>query len=86
MNNQFFINRRKYLTFKSKVHYLALMFVYFLLLQNKKHVLTWEDRLQVAVGTANGISYLHTAFTPLIHRDIKSANILLDCSNKPKVF
>lgn len=38
------------------------------------------------MGTAEAIVHLHTAFEkPLIHRDIKSANILLDCSNRPKV-
>lgn len=43
-------------------------------------------RLHIALGTARAVAYLHTAFsTPLIHRDIKSANILLDSSNKPKV-
>lgn len=46
----------------------------------------WIDRLHIALGTAKAISYLHTAYsTPLIHRDIKTANILLDCANSPKV-
>lgn len=54
-------------------------------LQNAKHKLHWTDRLQIALGTAKAVAYLHTFSTPLIHRDIKSANILLDCSNKPKV-
>lgn len=49
--------------------------------------LFWTDRLYVALGTAKAVSYLHSAYsTPLIHRDIKSANILLDNSNKPKVI
>ncbi|XP_018324435.1 protein Tube [Agrilus planipennis] len=55
-------------------------------LQNKEDKLMWTDRLYIAMGTAKGISYLHNAYsTPLIHRDIKTANILLDCSNKPKL-
>lgn len=53
--------------------------------KNSEH-LEWKDRLAIASGTADAVSYLHTAFnTPLIHRDIKTANILLDCANKPKL-
>ncbi|XP_076250194.1 uncharacterized protein LOC143190027 isoform X1 [Rhynchophorus ferrugineus] len=48
--------------------------------------LSWQQRLRIALGTARGVAYLHTAFsTPLIHRDIKSANILLDANNNPKI-
>lgn len=48
--------------------------------------LIWTDRMYIALGTARAVSYLHTAYsTPLIHRDIKTANILLDCNNKPKI-
>ncbi|XP_018565585.1 probable LRR receptor-like serine/threonine-protein kinase At2g23950 [Anoplophora glabripennis] len=48
--------------------------------------LQWKERLSIAMGTARAVSYLHTAFsTPLIHRDIKSANILLDSRNNPKL-
>lgn len=38
--------------------------------------LSWHMRCRIAQGTANGISYLHENHH--IHRDIKSANILLD--------
>jgi len=41
-------------------------------------VLTWSLRLKMALGEARGMHFLHTAFpAPLIHRDLKSLNLLL---------
>ncbi|KAH8407194.1 hypothetical protein KR222_010325 [Zaprionus bogoriensis] len=52
-----------------------------------KPPLTWEHRLNIALGTAKGINFLHTAQAtkPLIHGDIKPANILLDQCLQPKI-
>ncbi|KAF2345263.1 Serine-threonine/tyrosine-protein kinase catalytic domain [Trinorchestia longiramus] len=48
--------------------------------------LTWSQRLKIGQGTAEGLAYLHTFHkNPMIHRDVKSANILLDANLLPKV-
>ncbi|KAK6642659.1 hypothetical protein RUM43_004161 [Polyplax serrata] len=48
--------------------------------------LSWHQRLNIATGTARGIQFLHTiGEKPLIHGDIKSANILLDLNFEPKI-
>eukprot|EP00249_Psilotum_nudum_P009906 c22225_g1_i3 orf=423-1952(+) len=48
--------------------------------------LTWRQRVQIAVGVAKGIAYLHDGCSPpIIHGDIKPSNILLDCDYVAKV-
>ncbi|GLT86237.1 hypothetical protein SLE2022_043900 [Rubroshorea leprosula] len=51
-----------------------------------RHPMDWATRLKIALGAAKGLAYLHEDCHPrIIHRDIKSANILIDYSFEAKV-
>ncbi|XP_057974237.1 probable serine/threonine-protein kinase At1g01540 [Malania oleifera] len=48
--------------------------------------LTWDIRMNIMIGTAKGLTYLHEGLEPkVVHRDVKSSNILLDKQWNPKV-
>ncbi|KAG9449079.1 hypothetical protein H6P81_009044 [Aristolochia fimbriata] len=49
-------------------------------------VLDWPMRHRIAVGAAQGLCYMHHACSPpIIHRDVKSSNILLDSEFKARI-
>ncbi|RZC40930.1 serine/threonine-protein kinase pelle [Asbolus verrucosus] len=54
--------------------------------RDPNRVLSWPTRLNIAIGTARGLQFLHTiGEKPLVHGDIKSANILLDSNDNPRI-
>ncbi|KAK1292888.1 Receptor-like protein kinase HSL1 [Acorus calamus] len=55
-------------------------------LHGEKSFLDWPTRHQIALGVAQGLAYLHHDLQPpIVHRDIKSTNILLNVDFQPKV-
>ncbi|CAN6293196.1 unnamed protein product [Urochloa humidicola] len=52
----------------------------------RQGTLNWRQRFNIIVGMARGLAYLHQEFhVCIIHRDIKSSNVLLDDDFQPKI-
>jgi len=65
----------------NKEHYL-----FFIDCTERSEQLDWDARLTVILGAAKGLAYLHHDCSPrIIHRDIKSSNILLDGNLEARV-
>ncbi|KAI5330924.1 PREDICTED: serine/threonine-kinase [Prunus dulcis] len=59
---------------------------HFLDLSPNREPLDWYTRMKIAEGAARGLEYLHeTANPPVIYRDFKASNILLDDKFSPKL-
>ncbi|KAK8973193.1 hypothetical protein V6N11_037793 [Hibiscus sabdariffa] len=52
---------------------------------DSKTLLSWKRRLEICIGAARGLEFLHSGNPLIIHRDIKSSNILLDKNWFPKI-
>ncbi|XP_012459293.1 G-type lectin S-receptor-like serine/threonine-protein kinase At4g27290 isoform X2 [Gossypium raimondii] len=54
--------------------------------QTRHTVLTWSKRFQIICGIARGLLYLHQdSRLRIIHRDLKTSNVLLDSEMNPKI-
>ncbi|XP_052181142.1 probable serine/threonine-protein kinase PBL3 [Diospyros lotus] len=47
--------------------------------------LSWETRVKIAIGAARGLTFLHSNESPIIFRDFKASNILLDLEFNAKL-
>ncbi|KAA8528175.1 hypothetical protein F0562_035574 [Nyssa sinensis] len=47
--------------------------------------LAWGTRLKIAIGAAKGLAFLHVAENPVIYRDFKTSNVLLDSDFNAKL-
>lgn len=63
-----------------------LTFLWNLLDRSKSQVLDWNTRFHIICGIARGLLYLHQdSRVRIIHRDLKTSNILLDNDMNPKI-
>lgn len=70
-----------------------LIFCFFLLLPGSQiaaaklqKLLNWQVRMNICLGVAQGLYYLHASSqSRILHRDIKASNILLDKNLNPKI-
>ncbi|CAN1325130.1 G-type lectin S-receptor-like serine/threonine-protein kinase At1g11330 [Linum perenne] len=58
----------------------------FLFGSSDQEKLTWEQRVNIAEGVAQGLLYIHRySRLKVIHRDMKASNVLLDAAMNPKI-
>ncbi|KAL7143256.1 hypothetical protein ABFS83_08G180000 [Erythranthe nasuta] len=59
---------------------------YFVFDENQRMLLSWPKRFDIIMGIARGLMYLHhDSRLKIIHRDLKTSNILLDANLNPKI-
>jgi hypothetical protein len=52
---------------------------------DKESELSWKTRRQMALDAARGMRYLHSLTPSVLHRDLKSPNLLVDSQNRVKI-
>ena len=84
LNNEFWGDADKLQTSSFKKHdpfgcdrEFCINWVY-VLLQGMSTTLTWRRRLKILLDAAKGLAYLHDLPQPIIYRDFKTSNVLLD--------
>ncbi|KAE8682972.1 Kinase 2B isoform 1 [Hibiscus syriacus] len=55
------------------------------LLRENDTELNWSRRIKIAIGIARAVDYLHSCARPVIHRDLKASNVLLDAEFNPEL-
>lgn len=54
-------------------------------LKQRLNQLKWSERMQIVLGVAKALEYLHSSYPPIIHTDVNSSNILLSEEGKSQV-
>ncbi|KAK6159623.1 hypothetical protein DH2020_006937 [Rehmannia glutinosa] len=47
--------------------------------------LKWNERMQIAIGVAKALEYIHSCYPPVLHKDVNSSNIFLSEDGKPQL-
>ncbi|XP_031280097.1 G-type lectin S-receptor-like serine/threonine-protein kinase SD1-1 [Pistacia vera] len=59
---------------------------YFIFDRERRKLLSWKKRFEIIIGIARGLLYLHQdSKLQIVHRDLKTSNILLDSELNPKI-